>query len=372
MNRKECVTIRKRARVEVGRRFASVAVATVLMSGTAVRAEPASVRIWPNAVVDDGVVRLSDVAQIVGGTGAIDSLEIAKAPAAGGREVLRHEEILDRLRQAGVNVADVRMSGAIRCEVTRPAPRDDAGAAQVASPPSNPTPLVEAPHANRHVSKTLGGAVESYIRAALATYEGEVDIQFNRSQKLQSALMLSGPRFSFRIEPPSTMPLGLVSLTVDVFDNGHPVQDVPVVAEVALIRRVVTAKRPINRGMTISDGDVSLELRRFDNISRIGVVDPRAVIGQRARSFIDRGDMVLARDVEPLPLVKRGDFVTVYRRQAGLLVRTVGKALGGGSYGDTISVKNEGSKRSYEATITGPQTVEVRTAGAPGESGETS
>jgi flagella basal body P-ring formation protein FlgA len=199
-----------------------------------------------------------------------------------------------------------------------------------------------------------------------------VEIQFNRSEKLRSALSLSAPRFSFEVEPHNAVPLGLVSLRVSVFEGGELVQTVPVVAEVALIRRVVVAKRPVNRGMAIGDGDVSLELRRFSDISRIGVTDPRAVVGQRARVFVDRGEMVLARDVEPLPLVSRGDFVTVYHRQGGLLVKTVGKALGGGSYGDTIPVKNEGSKRSYEATITGPQTVEVRAAVAPDIAEETS
>lgn len=367
MNRKECETNRMWARIDHGRRFACAAIVTTLAAVSAARADTASVRIWPSAVVDDAVVRLSDVARVDGAGGALDSLEIATAPSAGGRVVLRHEEILERLRSAGVNVADVHVSGSMHCEVSRPA--------ETTRGPARATPLAAAadvaPTTNGPVRgkeerldpQSLGGAVEGYVRAALAKYDGQIEIQFNRSQKLQSALTLSEPRFTFHIEPLTDVPLGLVSLTVQVFDGGRAVQDVPVVAEVALIRRVVTAKRPINRGMTIGDGDVALELRRFDNISRIGVTDPRAVVGQRARTFVDRGDMVLARDVEPLPLVKRGDFVTVYHRRSGLLVKTVGKALGGGSFGETISVKNEGSKRSYEATITGPQTVEVRTGG---------
>jgi flagella basal body P-ring formation protein FlgA len=373
MNRKECETIRETARAGVGQRLAWTAVAAALSACPAARAEPASVRIWPSAVVDDAVVRLSDSAQIAGGIEGIESVEVATAPEAGGRLVLRHEEILDRLRAAGVNVADLRVSGSMRCEVSRAADgkAGDAPRHETVSI-DEPTHQDEPATAPPRDPQTLGGAVEGYIRAALAEYGREVEIQFNRSEKLRSALSLSAPRFSFEVEPHNAVPLGLVSLRVSVFEGGELVQTVPVVAEVALIRRVVVAKRPVNRGMAIGDGDVSLELRRFSDISRIGVTDPRAVVGQRARVFVDRGEMVLARDVEPLPLVSRGDFVTVYHRQGGLLVKTVGKALGGGSYGDTIPVKNEGSKRSYEATITGPQTVEVRAAVAPDIAEETS
>ena len=101
-------------------------------------------------------------------------------------------------------------------------------------------------------------------------------------------------------------------------------------------------------------------VRQFTNPESIGVTDLASVVGQQARRFVDRGEMLTARDVKPVPLVKRGQLVTVYHRQGGVLIRTVGKALAGGSYGDLIPVKNEGSRRWFDATITGPQTVEVR------------
>lgn len=367
MRRKDCDISARTGRRAAGIIALMSGVACVCASATPACAQARAVRLWPKALVDEPAVRLGDVAQLAGfeepGKTVLADFVVAEAPAPGQRLVVNHRELIAKLRAAGLNLAEVHVSGATTCEVSRPsAPSEPAGPIRD-EPARAPAPPVFPAESGGRADRTLEDAVRSHIRAVLADYGGEVQISFNRSARLRSALSLARPRFAFRVYLDHPVPLGLVGLRVEVLENGRVVQTVPVAAEVALLRRVVVARRPINRGMTIAEKDVALAIRRFTDAEGIGATSLAPLIGQQARRFIDQGEMLAARDVQPVPLVKRGQLVTVYHRQSGIMIKTVGKALEGGSYGDVIPVKNESSRRSFDAMITGPQTVEVRAPG---------
>jgi flagella basal body P-ring formation protein FlgA len=366
MRRKDCEISARAPGRPVGAVGLVLAVVGLTALTAAAPAAPKAVRIWTRALVNDTAVRLGDVAQLSGFDDptrtTLADFVIAEAPEPGHRLVIDHRELIAKLRAAGLNLAEVRISGATACEVSRPTTPEQREPEVLEMPAGRTFVAAPGARARQQADRTLEGAVREHIGAVLAEYGGEVEVNFNRSGELRSALSLSEPRFAFRIQTDGSGPLGLLSLRVDVLENGRVVQTVPVVAEVALVRRVVVARRPINRGMTIDERDVALAERRFTSLEGIGVTDLASLIGQQSRRFVGRGEMLTARDVKPVPLVKRGELVTVYHRQGGILIKTVGKALGGGSYGEAIAVKNEGSKRSYDATITGPQTVEVRSS----------
>ncbi len=99
------------------------------------------------------------------------------------------------------------------------------------------------------------------------------------------------------------------------------------------------------------------------------MTETSALIGQRVTSFLKKGEQVSARDVEPMPLVRRNELVTVIVRGRSLMIRASARALSAGGYGDVVELRNEMAKRSaetYTAIVTGPKTVEVGlTAGGP-------
>jgi flagella basal body P-ring formation protein FlgA len=135
-----------------------------------------------------------------------------------------------------------------------------------------------------------------------------------------------------------------------------------VVAEAAVVRDVVVAKRAINRGETIEGRSLKLEQRRFTDASQIGVTDLAAVVGHQARQLIHAGEMLAVRSVEPRPLVKRGDPVTIWMRQGGLVIKAAGRAQAAGSLGQMIEVARDGTRRKQDlidAVVTGPATVSV-------------
>jgi flagella basal body P-ring formation protein FlgA len=65
--------------------------------------------------------------------------------------------------------------------------------------------------------------------------------------------------------------------------------------------------------------------------------------------------VLTARMVNPVDLAKVGQFVTVTLASGNIRIKTVGRAMQAGSYGQTIRVKNEAKEEVYEVLLTGPQ-----------------
>jgi flagella basal body P-ring formation protein FlgA len=171
---------------------------------------------------------------------------------------------------------------------------------------------------------------------------------------------------TFNVRPRGSALLGLISLDVDLVEAGKVSRAVPVMAEVTMTRPVVVARRPINRGAMVRAEDLGMEERRFSKIESIGLTATAAILGHEAKRYIDRGEMLLARDVQAMPLVRRGDYVTVWLHRGGLVVRGGAKALKEGAQGERIEVKSEPSGQVYTVVVTGPKTVEAGRADADG------
>jgi flagella basal body P-ring formation protein FlgA len=60
--------------------------------------------------------------------------------------------------------------------------------------------------------------------------------------------------------------------------------------------------------------------------------------------------------IDPIQLVKTGQYVTIGVSQGGVQVKTVARALEAGAFGQSIKVKNETTKDIFDVTVTGPQT----------------
>jgi len=312
-----------------------------------------TVRIWPEAVVQADRVKLADLASVTGlarsEAEAMLQVEVGLAAKPGQARRISIDEIRKALTAGGVNLAAVCLVGAAECRVYR------AKAAE------------ERPDSRRQAEKrtapvepsrnTLASAVRRFLQQRLAHLGGKVEVRFGAAGK--AALGICGKDVTFRVRPRGNALLGLVAMDADVLEGGRLVKTVPIVAEVALLRRVAVARRAINRGAVIRNEDVRLEERRFRRLERIGLTDVAAAVGQQAKRYIARGEMIDARDIRPLPLVKRGDYVTVWLKRGGLVIRGSAKALQSGTYAQRIEVRAEPGGQVYTAVVTGPKTVQA-------------
>ena len=65
--------------------------------------------------------------------------------------------------------------------------------------------------------------------------------------------------------------------------------------------------------------------------------------------------IMTSRMVDPVPLVRAGQLVTVTLTQGSVQIRSVGRALESGAMGQTIKARNETSKDVFDVVVTGPQ-----------------
>jgi flagella basal body P-ring formation protein FlgA len=133
---------------------------------------------------------------------------------------------------------------------------------------------------------------------------------------------------------------------------------------------VAVLTRPLDRGEVIQEADVAVERRDRRTIGEGTVTDPLELVGLATRRPLREGDVVRPDHVEPPRVVRRGQLVTMVYESPGLALTARGRALADGAVGDAVSVINEQSRRTVDATVIGPDKVRIagpalRTAAAP-------
>ncbi|HKR88427.1 MAG TPA: flagellar basal body P-ring formation chaperone FlgA [Phenylobacterium sp.] len=82
--------------------------------------------------------------------------------------------------------------------------------------------------------------------------------------------------------------------------------------------------------------------------------DADQVIGMAAKRPLRAGAVVAGRDVGRPQVVKPGEMVTVTFSSGGITLSLSGKALNAAAVGETLNVQNTASKKTIQATVTGP------------------
>lgn len=334
--------------------MALVAVFCMLQATLAVAASP-SIQVYPQTIVQADRVRLADLAGLSGidedRAEVLRQIEIGAAPAGGTFQAVDVESIRKALLAADVNLADLCIVGAAECKVFRPAEPE--------------APVVPVKAADGQVAAaeaagepdTLEAAVRAFLVGRTTGLQGQVEVRFAAAHR--NVLPLAGPAMTFQVRPRTDALLGLLSLEIDVLEAGKVARTIPMVAEVGLTKGVVVARRPINRGTAIRPEDIAVEPRRFNKAEDVGLAATGLVVNRQAKRYIARGEMLTGRDVQPMPLVKRGDYVTVWFKRGDLTIRGGAKALQEGCQGERIEVKAEPGGQVYNVVVTGTKTVQA-------------
>ena len=280
---------------------------------------------------------------------------------------------MDMIRSAlsagGLNMATVTLRGGVRCEVSRPAnpirqpERPDATESQHERPRGRDalhTPSAGAERSDKRAKNdtTLRHTIIEYFNHELKRYAGTASVVFDRTS--EQALDLAGPEYTFSIRRRKGRPLGLTSVEVDVFAGDRVVQTIEMIVQVTMTRRVVAARRSINHGATIRPSDVHLVSTIVTRLDGKGLDDVAMAIGQRAKRFISIGAILEPALLEEVPLVKRGELVTIASAVGGVRVVTTAKAAGTGVLGDVVRIRSLNNKHvEYDAIVVGPGRVEV-------------
>ncbi len=352
-----------------GRPIAAMVVLAMSLAA-AERCAAGEVRLWPTATVQGESIRLVEVADLrdfdPDVQESLGELSLRPAPAPGGEVLVTAAEVRQALSDGAANLASLRLFGASRCRVSRPrVPRETVTPlCAVASEPSpartttSPTVQPKSP-----ARRTIEALVVEYLTARSPDPKARLEVRFSSAGRRFLDAPAEGR--AVKIRPTNDRRLGMISLEVEVMVADGPPQVEAVLAEVQLVREVVVARRPINKGKNIEARDLQLEERRFTDLADLGLTDLSAAVGQQSGDFVRLGEMLRAEGLASRPVVNRGDTVTIWARLGGVEVKTTGKAQQAGALGDVIPVRRDGAKRKQDlldAVVTGPKTVAMRDA----------
>ena len=123
---------------------------------------------------------------------------------------------------------------------------------------------------------------------------------------------------------------------------------------------LLMVRRSINQGATIRAADLRVMPMSFSRLDKLGVDDTALAIGQRAKRFVPAGTMIEPAMLESVPLVRRGQLVTMTSTLGTVQVKTTAKAAQAGRIGEVIKVRAVDNKRvEFDVTIVGPGAVEI-------------
>ena len=292
------------------------------------------------------------------------------------------DQIRATLHDAGVNLAVVRFAGPTSCTVARSdvevdeqqallewanakkgtakvdngAATDPDGAAAVAATQRVAGPVASVTDSDR---KTLRDLLVRDLSMRLHVPVEDLHVTFN--PKDDQALRLAEPQFKFDVQPRRVRNLGAVAWDVQILTAGpgnaaaRRSQKISITATARAWQRQVVLAKPLSFKQTIRDEDVSERRILVDNLDDDPLLDVKQVVAQQAARELKPGTVMTAKSVQPVPLARAGQFVTVTLSRGAVTVKTVARAMEEGSYGQAIRVKNEGTKDVFEVTLTGPQ-----------------
>lgn len=121
--------------------------------------------------------------------------------------------------------------------------------------------------------------------------------------------------------------------------------------------RIVVPARDIARGQTISDSDLTYATVAGTALMSGTVTSFAAVKDMEARRMLHAGEALRADDVRHPVVVTRGQTVTMLFHAPGVELTAMGRSMGEGGIGDTVTVQNPSSFRMINGVITAPGTV---------------
>jgi len=285
-------------------------------------------------------------------------------------------ELRGMLADAGVNMAAIRLSGATRCTVARgdvqfdegdalkkwldardPKPADQPTAA-VASPADTPPTIAVAPapadgKTNPEPVRTLRAIVADDLATRLALPADTLQITFN--VKDDRVLNLAEGLFRFSLEPVRAKDLGTFNYDVTIINNGNS-QKVSIIGQARAWQQQVVVMKPLSFKQLIRDGDVQVRKTLIDRLGTDPMIGIEQAVGQQAARDLKPGTVMTGRLVEAVPLIRTGQLLTVTYSQGSIQLRSVARAMEGGTYGQSVQAKNETTGAIFEVILTGPQT----------------
>ena len=131
-------------------------------------------------------------------------------------------------------------------------------------------------------------------------------------------------------------------------------------AKITTYENVLVAGHNYSRHDRLDNRSLRIECRETTGLTQTLIQSASKLDGLRMKRPVSKGSILTENMVEPIPLVNRGDIVTLIIESQNMYVTALGKALKDGGMDNTISVKNLDSKKQLKGKVIGPNKVLIQ------------
>lgn len=305
----------------------------------------------------DGVVRLTDIAEIDGPEAQRHAeLRIAMLGRDGTPLEISVQDVRARLDEAGVHWGKVQLSGS-KVIVRPPAHAARPPLAMTAVSVNAPAPTVTAATSASDGTAlvalpTLRGVVADAVIRGLGI--APEDVRLAVDDHGDGILDVEHDDRRFEIQPLTSLASDRIELNVRTWVDGRITQRHSVTVQPSIRTDVVVLRRDLKRGDEIREADCTVERRWLVPSQAALMSNLVEAVGHVADTRLQAGDVLRTKHVKREVLIRRGDRVMVRCLVGGVVISLEAEARGEGSEGDQVELRKLGERDTFLATATGP------------------
>jgi flagella basal body P-ring formation protein FlgA len=152
---------------------------------------------------------------------------------------------------------------------------------------------------------------------------------------------------------------GKFSLSMDVNIDGKKQDRIRVSGRVAVYETMACAGQDLLKGHQVLPEHIILESKNIFNYRQSIIKDPALLEGKVLKTSIRKGTPIQNDWLKPLPLIKKGDVVTLVAQKKNLIIVASGVSREDGFKDSMIQVENSGSGKIIRGLVRKQGTVEV-------------
>lgn len=179
------------------------------------------------------------------------------------------------------------------------------------------------------------------VEAAVAD-EDDGQTRYEVSARWQGDILLDTPgQVEFNVRRLSSRPFrGPTVVRLELHVDGALDRAMTVTVDCRSFRDVVTTTRAVRRGALLDPELLAIEERDITSLKHGSFASLDELSGMRAGRPIGSGVIVSHRHAEPVPVIHRGDGITMSVTSGNMSLLASGEALQDGGVGERIRVRN--------------------------------
>ncbi len=279
------------------------------------------------AVVDGGMLRLGDIAEVISDrqAGEIEDIRLFPAPGPGERQCYSGSTVRAYVLEAFQGRGEeISWTGPDRVCVRHKGVLLEPG--------------------------KVVSVINSKLSSALSHLSAEKTRFVPRNKPDTLALPPGSPEYQVEFSDPDILNSRKASVIVRV--DGRVVKNLTVPGRVEAYMPVVAAREKLRRGTVISRHQVETRVENIADL-RSPCLDAGKVEGKRVKRSIAAGEVLSRSDIELPVLVERRQMVTMILEKGPLHIRARGRAASRGRMGDLITVENMRSNKEVQCRVIG-------------------